>query len=172
AWALKQTSNIKRIYDLLDRYVLIYDVPQYVNQPAKSGDPDYYDGGTPNPGTTIDYPSEVYGLTETPNNLNLREGPSTGSKIVGSIPNASKIEMLGTNGIWYKVKYDGKTGWVHGSYVTMLNLLEVSTGSSTLAIRPDPNTSNTPIARVNSGTLLAGSLDKNNKLLRSNEWYQ
>ena len=172
AWAVKQTSNIKRIYDLLDRYVLVYDVPKYVNQPAKSGDPDYYDGGKPNPGTTIDYPSEVYGLTETPNNLNLREAPSTSSKVLGSIPNGSKIEMLGTNGIWDKVKYAGKTGWVHGDYVTMLNLLEVSTGSSTLAIRPEPNTSNTPTARVDNGTLLAGSLDKNNKLIRSNEWYQ
>jgi mannosyl-glycoprotein endo-beta-N-acetylglucosaminidase len=172
AWAVKQTSNIKRIYDLLDRYVLIYDVPKYVNQPAKSGNPDYYDGGAPNPGTTIDYPSEVFGLTETPNNLNLREGPSTSSKTLGSIPNGSKIEMLGTNGTWDKVKYDGKTGWVHGDYVTLLNLLEVSTGSSTLAIRPEANTSNTPIARVNSGTLLAGSLDKGNKLIRNNEWYQ
>jgi mannosyl-glycoprotein endo-beta-N-acetylglucosaminidase len=80
--------------------------------------------------------------------------------------------MLGTNGTWYKVKYDGKTGWVHGDYVTLLNLLEVSTGSSTLAIRPEANTSNTPIARVNSGTLLAGALDKGNKLIRNNEWYQ
>jgi mannosyl-glycoprotein endo-beta-N-acetylglucosaminidase len=172
AWALKQTSNIKRIYDLLDRYVLIYDVPKYVNQPAKSGDPDYYDGGTPNPGTTIDYPGEVYGLTETPNNLNLREAPSTSSKVLGSIPNGSKIEILGTNGTWNKVKYDGQTGWVHGDYVTLLNLLEVSTGSLTLAIRPEPITTNTPISRVNNGTLLAGTLDKNNKLIRSNEWYQ
>ncbi|MCZ2258657.1 SH3 domain-containing protein [Sporosarcina sp. G11-34] len=172
AWTVKQTSNIKRIYDLLDRYVLVYDVPKYINQPAKSGDPDYYDIGKPNSGTTIDYPSEVYGVTSTPINLNLREEPSTSSGVMGSIPSGSKIELLGTNGTWYKVTFGGKIGWAHGGYITILNLLEVSTGNSTLGIRPDPNTSNTTIERVDSGTLLAGILDKHNKLIRSNEWYQ
>lgn len=171
-WALKQTPNIKRIYDLLDRYVLIYDVPRYGNQPARSGNPNQYDVETPIPGASIDYPSKVYGVTKTPNNLNLREGPSISTASVGSIPNGSKIEVLGTNGTWYKVLFGGKHGWVHGDYVTLLNLLEVTTGSSTLAIRPAPNTSNTPITRVNSGTLLAGVLDKNNSLIRNNEWYQ
>jgi mannosyl-glycoprotein endo-beta-N-acetylglucosaminidase len=28
-WAYKQVSNIKKIYDLLDTYILVYDVPKY-----------------------------------------------------------------------------------------------------------------------------------------------
>lgn len=46
AWATKQTSNISRIYSLLDRYVLIYDVPRYVNQPSSSGNPKIFKNNT------------------------------------------------------------------------------------------------------------------------------
>jgi len=30
-WAVKQVANISRLYDLLDRYTLIFDVPVYLN---------------------------------------------------------------------------------------------------------------------------------------------
>lgn len=42
AWATIQTVNISKIYDLLDNYVLIYDVPKYANQPSSSGNPNNY----------------------------------------------------------------------------------------------------------------------------------
>lgn len=115
AWATKQTSNISKIYGLLDRYVLTYDVPKYTNQPSKSGDPNDYDGN-PSPGKVVNYPSGVYAVTETPNNLNLRQGPSTSTAIVGAIPSRSKIEVMATNGKWFNVEFDGKIGWVHGDY--------------------------------------------------------
>lgn len=38
-WATKQTVNISRIYSLLNRYILVYDVPRYANQPSSSGNP-------------------------------------------------------------------------------------------------------------------------------------
>ncbi|MCL6615621.1 MAG: glucosaminidase domain-containing protein, partial [Anoxybacillus ayderensis] len=30
-WAVKQVTNIKRLYDLLDRYTLIFDIPVYLS---------------------------------------------------------------------------------------------------------------------------------------------
>ena len=171
AWATKQTSNISKIYKLLNNYILTYDVPNYVGQPAKSGDPNHYDG-KPIPGKVVNYPLGVFAITETPNNLNLRQGPSTSTDIVASIPSFSKVEVKATNGTWYNVEYDGKIGWVHGNYITLSNLLEVSVGNATLNIRSAPNATGESYGAVKTGTLLAANLDKDNNIIRSKEWYQ
>lgn len=170
-WATKQTSNISKIYKLLNNFILTYDVPEYAGQPSKSGDPNHYDKN-PSPGKVVNYPHGIYGVTETPNNLNLRQGPSTSTDIVGSIPSRSKVEVMATNGTWYNIEFEGKIGWVHGDYVTISNLLEVSVGKSTLNIRSELNASGESYGAVKTGVLLAANLDKDNKIIRSKEWYQ
>lgn len=53
-------------------------------------------------------------------NLNLRDKPTTeGSKVYLSIPFGSTITAEGhTTDGWYKVTYNGQTGWVNDAYVT------------------------------------------------------
>lgn len=47
---------------------------------------------------------------------NLREGPSTKSKIVGQLTPGEAVEELESSGGWFKVELpDGKIGWSHNS---------------------------------------------------------
>lgn len=51
-------------------------------------------------------------------NLNLRDKASTsGSLLMTILPN-EKVEYVSSYGDWYKVKYDGKTGYVAKQYLT------------------------------------------------------
>lgn len=49
--------------------------------------------------------------------LNLRKSATTSAKILAVIPYNTKIEKVAVKGDWYKVTYNGKTGYVYGSYV-------------------------------------------------------
>jgi hypothetical protein len=61
--------------------------------------------------------------------LNIREKPETGARVIGKIPYAKRLELLandeqskpiqteGLNGMWKKVKHDGKTGYIVDSYL-------------------------------------------------------
>src|SRR5690606_19326240 len=156
AWATKQTTNISKIYSLLDRYVLIYDVPKYVSQPSSSGDPNKYLDIKPADPKPTGLPNGLYGITNTSGTLNLRSGSSTRTTASSSIPGGAKLEIIAeTNGqkvnntaIWYQVKYSGKTGWVHSSYVDLLNLLEVT--ATSVNVRDGAGTSFKSVGSVTS----------------------
>ncbi len=52
-------------------------------------------------------------------NLNVRSAPSTSSYVVTSLKNSSDVTLTEKSGEWYKALYaDGKTGWLHGRYIT------------------------------------------------------
>jgi uncharacterized protein YxeA len=54
---------------------------------------------------------------DAPGGLNMREAPSATSKILKTIPNGTKLEASLLEGEWYKVIYDGQTGYVNQKYV-------------------------------------------------------
>ncbi|TWT03569.1 SH3 domain-containing protein [Planomicrobium sp. CPCC 101079] len=165
-WAVKQTARIEQLYKLVDNFVLVYDVPKYANQPSSSGDPNAY-----LPVKPVIYPVGIYGSNIAGMELNLRDKPTTiGSKILKKIPDKAKIEILQKNGTWYKVKYSGKTGWVSGSYVKLLNLLEVKANG--LVIREKASTSSKSYGSVNKGAFLPAVLDKSNKITKDKDWYK
>ncbi|MDY4078201.1 MAG: SH3 domain-containing protein [Clostridium sp.] len=49
--------------------------------------------------------------------LNVRNGASTSSGIIGSLSNGSNVTIVGENGNWYKIKYGNSTGYVSKEYV-------------------------------------------------------
>lgn len=51
--------------------------------------------------------------------LNLRESPSTSSKIVTVLPENASFEILGEDGDWYKINYQDYTGYVSKQYVSV-----------------------------------------------------
>lgn len=161
AWAVSQTTRISNIYNLIEDYVLVFDIPKYEDQPSSSGDPNVMDT----------YPKGTYGITESGNiPLNIRNVPD--GKDIGNIPNGSKIEILATNGTWYKVSYNGITGWSHGAYIELLNLIEVTLDGYSLNVRTGPSTNNNRIGEVNLGDQLAVVLDSSNNMVRQDQWYQ
>ncbi|NLP43780.1 MAG: SH3 domain-containing protein [Peptococcaceae bacterium] len=49
--------------------------------------------------------------------LNLRDTPSISGKLLLTIPQGASIDILGTQGQWYKTSYQNKNGWVSAAYV-------------------------------------------------------
>lgn len=63
--------------------------------------------------------------------LNLRSGPSTQSAKVGAIPGGTVLEAEELSGSWYKVTYNGKTGYVSAQYI-----VAASDGAAAAAATP------------------------------------
>ncbi|CEJ08037.1 N-acetylmuramoyl-L-alanine amidase [Acididesulfobacillus acetoxydans] len=51
--------------------------------------------------------------------LNLRNAPSTTGKILGVIPQGTVVGLSARQGQWYETAYQGSTGWIFSSYVTL-----------------------------------------------------
>lgn len=47
--------------------------------------------------------------------LNVRTGPW--AAIIGALHNGDRVEIVGQEGEWYKIKYNGQTAFVHSDYV-------------------------------------------------------
>lgn len=50
--------------------------------------------------------------------LNVRSGPETSYSRIGSLAYGSKVSITGQSGIWYRISYDDKTGFVRGDYLS------------------------------------------------------
>ena len=57
------------------------------------------------------------GIVNAPNGLILREEPKSGDNIIMTVSDDSKVEILGTDGDWYKVKYNSHEGYLFAEYV-------------------------------------------------------
>lgn len=49
--------------------------------------------------------------------LRVRSSASTNSSTLGYLKNGTKLNILGKSGNWYKIKYNGRIGYVSGDYV-------------------------------------------------------
>ena len=56
-------------------------------------------------------------LTTTNDSVRMRRSASSGATILENIPSGTEIEVLGKTGSYYKIKYNGRTGYVLGTYV-------------------------------------------------------
>ena len=54
----------------------------------------------------------------TASELNVRSGPGTNYKIIGSLRRNAKVEVIGQASEWYKIKYNDGYGYVHTDYIT------------------------------------------------------
>ena len=98
-WAVSQAREIYRHYQNLNTFTLIFDVPEYKSVPAMQ-----------------------FGKVATNGSrLNIRSGPSTSYDRIGSIPNSRIMRIYEQKNGWYRISYDGITGWVSGDFVTLLN---------------------------------------------------
>lgn len=78
-------------------------------------------------------------------NLNLRSTNSTKGKILLTIPKGKAVSYISKSGNWYKVKYNGKTGWVSASYIKVTKKQTTASSSNkntTSSTTPTKNTTN------------------------------
>lgn len=102
-----------------------------------------------------------YGIV-TASALNVRAGASTSSKIIGVLPAGKVVTLLEEVNGWYKIDYNGKTGYIYGKYVaatpnpskvTVLKAVKV-TAKSGLNVRVGNSINAKKIGAVPYGTEL------------------
>src|SRR5437660_3552103 len=53
--------------------------------------------------------------------VNVRSGPGTSYGILGQVPSGNVYVGFEQSGSWWKIYYNGGTGWTYGSYYTSLS---------------------------------------------------
>ncbi|WP_251131050.1 SH3 domain-containing protein [Exiguobacterium sp. s189] len=102
---------------------------------------------TQTPETNITYKTTV--------NLNLRTSASTSGSILTTIPSGEVVNYIGTYGSWFKVSYNGMTGYVSSQYLAPTSTTEVERVYSTTAnlnLRQSTSTSSTILLTIPSGS--------------------
>jgi uncharacterized protein YraI len=70
------------------------------------------------------------GTVNSKGGLNMRSGAGMKYKVICTIPNKASVTVKGVTGIWYKVSYNGKTGYVGKALVKTTSSEEVSRSKS------------------------------------------
>ncbi len=79
--------------------------------------------------------------TVTASALNVRSGPSTRYRVVGTVRRGQRVTVRGSSGAWRKIAFGGGAAWVHGAYLSR------GGGGSTAAPAPAPS-GNRPTSRA------------------------
>ena len=112
--------------------------------------------------------TEKTGIVNVSSSLNVREGASTSSKVIGSLRGNTKVTILGEEGAFYKIEYKASHGYVAKEYIKDIkdevvtepekpsnpensNKTGVVTASKGLNVRKEANTSSQIIGILNSG---------------------
>ncbi|MCL2079317.1 MAG: SH3 domain-containing protein [Oscillospiraceae bacterium] len=57
--------------------------------------------------------------TITGSGVNLRDKPNTNSAVLGNYPKGTDVVIVGINEGWYKIKYDGKIGYMRSDFISI-----------------------------------------------------
>ncbi len=89
----------------------------------------------------------VPGTYITTGALNLREGPTTSTPVLTSIPKGTTIEVTEVNGKWGKTTYNGKTGYCGLSYTKLvtpaakpIDVTFITSGTNGQTVAPSTDT--------------------------------
>ncbi|WP_349393279.1 SH3 domain-containing protein [Clostridium perfringens] len=108
------------------------------------------------------------GIVNVSSSLNVREGASTSSKVIGSLSGNTKVTIVGEEGAFYKIEYKGSHGYVAKEYIKDIKdevvtepekpsnpenskKTGVVTASKGLNVRKEANTSSQIVGILNSG---------------------
>lgn len=78
-----------------------------------------YEDNNVNNGNNTETTTKV-GVAKVDTSLNVRKGPGTNYSVVDRLYNGKQVTIMGEENSFYKVKYDGREGYVSKSYVTIL----------------------------------------------------
>ena len=100
------------------------------------------------------------GGTVTASALNMRSEPSTGSSVLATVPRGTVVLVTETLDGWYKVSYQGKTGYMSKDYVSVSAEAAGSFGTGAVKgtyvnVRSGPGLTYGVIGTVNTGDSFA-----------------
>ncbi|MEG0238159.1 MAG: SH3 domain-containing protein, partial [Clostridium sp.] len=137
----------------------------------------YANAANQNNSSTIESRGTTYEKGKVVNvttNLRLRSGKSTSSEVVGYLREGQTFDILAKEGSWYKIKVDGKTGYVYEEYVEAISNSSNSKASekgvvvnitTNLRVRSGASTSSATLGYLKNG-------DKLDIVSKSGSWYK
>ena len=149
---LTQTSEWYKItYNGITGYVS----REYVTRNSSSGS----SGSEGSSGTGSAGTSSAITGTVTASSLNIRASKSTSADILGTVPYGATVTLLTQTSEWYKITYNGITGYVSRQYVTRNSSSgssgsEGSSGTGSAGEAEDPSS----LEAICAGTVTASSL--------------
>ncbi len=105
------------------------------------------------------YAYDVQGGTVTTSSaVNFRTEATTSSESMGKLNDGTRVAILDEIDGWYKVAYDGKTGYMSSDYVVSQPIMNIECGgakvtTSVLNVRSGPGTENSIVTKLYEGNV-------------------
>lgn len=105
------------------------------------------------------YAYDVQGGTVTTSSaVNFRTEATTSSESMGKLTDGTRVAILDEIDGWYKVAYDGKTGYMSSDYVVSQPIMNIECGgakvtTSVLNVRSGPGTENSIVTKLYEGNV-------------------
>jgi len=96
------------------------------------------------------------GTVKVSTTLNIRQGPW--GKIIGHFRNSDKVEIVGRQGDWLKITWNGKPAFIHSKYVTIKG---ANSGTTTAGNSGSTGGTDTGNTGTNTGTTTTGPVAGN-----------
>ena len=109
------------------------------------------------------------GIVNVSSSLNVREGASTSSKVIGSLSGNTKVTIIGEEGAFYKIEYKGSHGYVAKEYVKDVTESNNSNQGTQTPEKPSnpESTEKTGIVNVSSSLNVRSSASTSSKVIGS-----
>ncbi|MDZ5040306.1 SH3 domain-containing protein [Clostridium perfringens] len=113
--------------------------------------------------------TEKTGIVNVSSSLNVREGASTSSKVIGSLRGNTKVTIVGEEGAFYKIEYKGSHGYVAKEYVKGVTESSNSNQGTQTQEKPSipENTEKTGIVNVSSSLNVREGASTSSKVIGS-----
>ncbi|MDM1014084.1 SH3 domain-containing protein [Clostridium perfringens] len=113
--------------------------------------------------------TEKTGIVNVSSSLNVREGASTSSKVIGSLRGNTKVTIVGEEGAFYKIEYKGSHGYVAKEYVKDVTESSNSNQGTQTPEKPSTpeSTEKTGIVNVSSSLNVRSSASTSSKVIGS-----
>ncbi|MDK0812951.1 SH3 domain-containing protein [Clostridium perfringens] len=113
--------------------------------------------------------TEKTGIVNVSSSLNVREGASTSSKVIGSLSGNTKVTIVGEEGAFYKIEYKGSHGYVAKEYVKGVTENNNSNQGTQTPEKPSTpeSTEKTGIVNVSSSLNVRSSASTSSKVIGS-----
>ncbi len=109
--------------------------------------------------------SKVTG-TANASSLNIRSGPSIGTASLGKLEKGAVVTLLAQSGDWYKIEYNGVTGYVLKTYITRGAAVQTGTvAASSLNVREKASTTAASLGKLEKGAVVTLAA-------QSGDWYK
>ncbi|BDU82048.1 hypothetical protein SNUCP2_17170 [Clostridium perfringens A] len=113
--------------------------------------------------------TEKTGVVNVSSSLNVREGASTSSKVIGSLSGNTKVTIVGEEGAFYKIEYKGSHGYVAKEYVKDVTESNNSNQGTQTPEKPSTpeNTEKTGVVNVSSSLNVREGASTSSKVIGS-----